>query len=913
MRTRLPLAARVILRLALPKGDREFVAGDLEEDYIQARSRGRLAGWRWLTRQILGAAGASVALRMGRTLRTAAHLPAHPGMRRKGDPALETLVRNIRYALRALRKQPGYTALVVLTLALGIGANTAIFSVVNAVLIRALPFPEPDRMVVVSETVALDPENQVSTAYVTYKDYRDESTTIEKMGAINFATVVLTGGDEALRLRARFTSPSYLELLGARAALGRVFDSQDDIAPGAHPVAIISHGLWERRFGSEPNVIGQGISLDNRPYTVVGVMSEDFRDLSNAQFAPDVWIPLMMAGHVQQAGWFENRLIRNFFLIGRLEEGESVERADQELQQIAANIAEQFPQSNKNFGATVQDLKENIFGNLQAPLLALLVGAGFLLVVACANVASLVLVRSANRRREIAMRLALGASRGRLVQLLTTEAVLLGLVGGAVGVGLSTVFLELFLDLNPVQLPTFTTIELDAPVLLFSFGMSVVAGLVFGLAPAVKSARTDLRAELSGTDPRSGGARSGRATRNALVVFEVATAVVLLVGSGLMIRSFQELRGTALGFRTEQVLTLRLNLSPQSYPEVDQIYAFIRTLNERVNALPGVQWAGTWGTGIPGQSGVMTTAIPEGKVVQSQLDADIARFHQVAPGVMEGMELQLLSGRFIDEHDRADSRPVIVISESLVDAFWPGENPLGRQIRNFLPPGADPADFPWYEVVGVVADANHAGRVSFGGLRTPYDMYYAHEHRPSRFNRGIALLVGTMGDPYDVLASARQAIAELDRDLPVFQVQTMQEVVRQEEQLSQFTASLMGTFGFLSLFLAALGIYGVLSQTVTQRAREIGLRLALGAKPSETVRWFVGQGMKLVLLGVTIGIASAFGLTRFVSSLLFGVQPTDIITMSSAVAVLLVVALLATYLPTRRALRVDPMLTLRAE
>jgi predicted permease len=531
-------------------------------------------------------------------------------------------------------------------------------------------------------------------------------------------------------------------------------------------------------------------------------------------------------------------------------------------------------------------------------------------VVACANVASLVLVRSSNRRREIALRLAVGASRGRLVQLLTTEAVLLGLVGGAVGVALSDTFLDTFLNLNPVQLPTFTTIGIDGSVLLFSFGMSVLAGLVFGLAPAVKSARADLRSELAGTDPRSGGARSGRSTRNALVVFEVATAVVLLVGSGLMIRSFQELRNTPMGFRTDRILTLRLNLSPQSYPEVDQIYAFIRNLNERVNALPGVVWAGTWGPGIPGQSGVMTTAIPEGKVVQSQLDADIARFHQVAPGSMKGVELQLLSGRFISKQDRADSRPVIVISESMAEAFWPGENPLGRRIRNFLPPGADPADFPFYEVVGVVADANHAGRVSFGGLRTPYDMYYAHEHRAPRFNRGISLLVGTPGDPNAVLASVRSAIAELDRDLPVFQVRTMKEVVRQEEQLSQFTASLMGTFGFLSLFLAALGIYGVLSQTVTLRAREIGLRLALGAKPGETVRWFVGQG---VLLGVTIGIASAFGLTRFVSSLLFGVHPTDMITMSSAVGVLLVVALFASYLPTRRALRVDPMLTLRGE
>ncbi len=641
-------------------------------------------------------------------------------------------------------------------------------------------------------------------------------------------------------------------------------------------------------------------------------MSEDFRDLSPVQFAAEVWIPSMMSGHSLRADWFDNRLIRSFFLLGRLKEGETVERADLELQQIAANIAEQNPQSNKNFGATVIDLKQIMFGNLETPLYALLVGAAFLLVVACANVAGLVLVRSANRRREITMRLALGASRGRLVGLLTTEAVLLGVMGGALGIALSTVFLDLFLNLNPVQLPAFTSIDLEAPVLLLSFGMSVVAGLVFGVAPAVKSARADLRTELSASDSRTGGDRSSHVTRNALVVFEVATAVVLLVGSGLMIRSFQELRGTAMGFRTERVLSLRLNLSAQQYPD-DRVYGFIRDLNERLNALPGVQWAGTWGPGVPGQARTMTTAITEGMVVQSQLDAELARFHHVSPGTLEGMELRLLSGRLINAQDRAESTPVVVISESMAEGLWPGESSLGRKIRNFLPPGADPANYPWYEVVGIVSDANHAGRVSFGNLTTTYDMYFSYEHRVPRGSRGFAVLVGTVGDPYDVLASVQGTIREMDSNLPVFLVRSMTDVVQREEQVSQFTASLMGTFGFLSLFLAALGIYGVLSQTVTQRTREIGLRLALGAKPGETVRWFVGNGMKMVLLGVTIGVVSAFALTRFVSSMLYGIQPTDTIAMSSAVGVLLVVALVASYLPTRRALRVDPMLTLRGD
>ena len=833
------------------------------------------------------------------------------GTRRKGDPALDMLLRNIRFSLRALRKQPGYTALVVFTLALGIGANTAIFSVVNAVLLRALPFPESDRMVVVSETIGLDPGSQIPTSYLTYKDYRDGNTTIEQMGAASFRTVVLTGDDEALRLQARFASPSYLELLGARPALGRLFDAQDDEAPDAHPVAIISHGLWSRRFGNDPTVIGRSLSLDSRPYMVVGVMAQDFRGLANAQFAADVWIPIMMMGHVLPAGWSDDRLVYSFFLLGRLKEGETVERADQELQQIAANIAEQNP-AKKNFGATVHDLKQEAFGNLETPLYALLVGAAFLLVVACANVAGLVLVRSANRRREITMRLALGASRSRLIGLLTTEAVLLGIMGGVIGVALSAVFLELFLELSPVQLPAFTSIDLDATVLLTSFGMSVVAGLAFGLAPAIKSARADLRTELSASDSHTGGDRSSHVTRNALVVFEVAMAVVLLVGSGLMIRSFQELHGTAMGFRTERVLSLRLNLSPLRYPETDQIYAFHRNLNERLNALPGAQWAGTWGPGTPGQ-GTMTTVVPEGKVVQSQLDAEFARFHHISPGTMEGMELRMLSGRFINARDRAESPPVVVVSESMAEGFWPGENPLGRKLREFVPPGADPAEYPWYEVVGVVSDAKQAGRVSFGNFTTTYDMYFSHEHRVPRGTSPFTVLVGTVGDPYDVLASVQGTIREMDSNLPVFQVQSMTEAVQQEERLSQFTASLMGTFGFLSLFLAALGIYGVLSQTVTQQTREIGLRLALGATPGETVRWFLGNGMKMVLLGVTIGIASAFGLTRFVSSMLYGIQPTDTIAMSSAVGVVLVVALLASYLPTRRALRVDPMLTLRAE
>lgn len=826
---------------------------------------------------------------------------------------LGIILKDVHHSARSLTKQPAFTSLVVLTLALGIGANTAVFSVVNAVMLRALPYPDADRLVSVWETVGEDKQTPVATSYPTYVDWREQSQSFETMGvSTTFGTVILSGGEEALRLRANFVSPEYLDLLGARPEVGRLVQEGDNLVPDGHPIAVLSHGLWQRRFGGDPNVVGQSISLDRQNYMVVGVMDSDFHDIPSAQFNVDIWIPVMMASHIFPPDVLENRIIRGFVVLAKLRPGRGLEAVEQELDGIARNLAAAYPESNNRFGATATPLRTQLLGNLDDPLTALMVGAGFLLIVACTNVASLMLVRSATRRRELAVRSALGASVARQVQHLTTEAIVLGLLGGAVGVVMAFWFLDLLMGISTVQLPGFIEINLDSSVLLFSFVTALAAGVAFGLLPALRSARADVRGELSGTGQRSGGDLAGKTARNLLVVFEVATAMILLVGSGLLVRSFQELRNAEMGFRTDNLLTLQITLPTQRYQERSAVFGFLRELVERVEARPGVEFASIWGPGIPGQAGWHTTVIPEGKVVQSQLDADLARFHQVSPGAIEKMGIRTLAGRTISEADRTDALPVAVVSESLARTLWPDRDAIGMRIRHFIPPGADEETYPWFTVVGVVADANHGGRIQFGGLATSHDMYFSHSQRFRRI-RPVALLVGTRMDPGEVASTVRAVIQDLDAELPIFNLRTMREVVHQEERLSQFTASLMGTFGSLSLFLAALGIYGLLSQSVTLRSREIALRFALGSQPATTVKLFVSQGMRLVLVGVGIGLVGAIGLTRFVSSLLFGVGHIDPTTLAATTVVLLLVALIACYLPTRRALRVDPVVTLRAE
>lgn len=902
-----PLFWRTLLRWVLRGPEGEFVLGDIEEDYRAMLERhGPRAAGRWYRRQALGSAWAWI------TRKTASRVAAS-SQANKGGVGMETTLRDVRYAMRSLVKRPGFTALVVVTLALGVGANTAIFSVVEAVMLRALPFPESDRLVDIAESVGADQASRIPTSALNYRDWKEGTTAFDRMALSSpYQSLTYTDGDEAQRLRANFSSSEYLEMLGAKVQLGRLLLADEDGDPGDHPVVVLSDGTWQRLFGGDPGVIGRSVTLSGVLYTVVGVLDPTFEDVNAGAVPTDIFVPASMIGQVTSAEAWNHRAARNFRVIGRLAPGRTLEQARPEIEAVMKGMQEQDPQTLGDSGVLLTPLRDQVLGRLDAPLLALLTGAVFLLLVGCINVASLMLVRGAARAREVAVRLALGAGRGRLIRQLTTEALLLALAGGAAGVVLAYATLGFLLDLSGNNLPAWVTVSIDPTVLAASILLSLVTGLAFGLVPAVRNTRSDLRGALTRGDARSGGGRTERG-RNALVVVEVASAMILMVGSGLMIRSFDELSGTPMGFRTDHVLTAYYQLPTSAYGDPEQVRTFDQGLLERVRALPGVEFAHLWGPGAPGEAGSYTTILPVGKVVRSQLEADLTRIHNVSPGAMQAMGLQLLRGRFIDADDRMGSTQAVVISEGLAETLFPGEDAVGKQVNSFIPPGYDPTVFPPWEVVGVVANANMGGRQTRGAFAVDHDAYYNVDQKGTRGTLFSSILIGTVGDPVDLTPALRQALHESDPDVPLLNPRAMDVVVGEELVVSRFVAVLLGIFGTLSLFLAALGIYGVLSQTVSARSREIGLRVALGAQDGNTIRLFVGQGLRLTLLGVVLGLTASLGLTRFVSSLLYGVAPNDPLTMAGTSGILLGVALLAAWLPTRRALRVDPAVALRAD
>ena len=902
-----PLLARLVLRTLVRGPDAEFVLGDIEEDWARIAERsGRRAAARWYRRQVVGTVWAWV-------WRGTA-VPRRDGeARHTGGAGMETTLRDVRYAIRSLRKKPGFSALVVATLALGIGANTAIFSVVQAVILRAIPYPDAERLVDVAETVGGDRSSRIPTSAATWRDWKAGTSSFDRMLlTAPYQTLVFTGGDEAVRLRADFASAGYLELLGAHFLMGRDILPEEDQAPGEHPVAVLSRGAWERLFGADPHVVGRTAALSGTTYTVVGVVDGSFEDVNAGAVPTDVFVPATMIVQINGPQAWDRRASRTFQVVGRLAEGRTIEQARAEIEAVMRGLQQQDAGTLGDSGVMLTPLREQLLGSLDAPLLALLTGAVFLLLVGCINVASLMLVRGAARAREMAVRLALGAARGRLVRQLTTEALLLALLGGSLGIGLARGALGFLLDLSGGNLPPWVHVRLDPTVLGASVLLVLATGLAFGLLPALRSTRSDLRTALTRGDARTGGGPSANG-RNALVVLEVASAMILMVGSGLMIRSFQELAGTDMGFRTDHVLTAFVSLPTLGYETGESVQAFDEGLLERLRATPGVTFAHVWGPGIPGAAGAYTTILPVGREVRSQLDADLMRLHNVSPGALEDMGLHLLEGRTLTPDDREGTTRAIVISEGLAKTLFPDEDPVGKMVNNFIPPGFDPAAFRPWEVVGVVANAAMGGRQTRGAFAVDHDGYFSYAQKGVQGTRQTTVLIGTVGDPADMTGALRSALHEVDPDVPLFLPSPLTEVLGQELIVSRFVAVLLGIFGALSLFFAALGIYGVLSQTVAARSREIGLRVALGAQRGNTVRLFVGHGLRLTLLGVGSGLLASLWLTRFVRGMLYGVAPHDAITLAGTALVLVLVALLAAWLPTRRALRVDPVVALKAD
>ena len=823
---------------------------------------------------------------------------------------METLIHDLRFGLRLLLKNPGFSTVAILALALGIGANTAIFGVVDAVIFRPLPFDHPDRLVAIWERDFEKGRDHDSVMAANFLDWKNRTTVFDSMSAHAGGSVNLTGLAEPERIRAARVSASVFSVLGARPVAGRLFLPDED-QPGHQRVVIISGRLWKSRFGADPEVVGRSITLNNQDYEVVGVMSPEFALPLNED--SEIWTPLVFTP--------EELTLRNSHylkVMGRLKPGASIELANADLTGIAAQLEQEYPQSNKGSGAAVFSLHTEIVGDVKTPLLIFFGAVAFILLIACANVANLMLSRASARQREIAVRVALGASRGRLVRQMLAESMVLALIGGAVGLLLALWGIEsISLAAKQMSTPRAQSIGLDARVLLFTFGASVLTGLIFGSLPALQASKPDLNDALK-EGGRSAGSRRRNRTRNLLVVAETALAFVLLAGAGLLINSFLKLRAVEPGLRPDNVLTMNISLPRQKYVQPEQVISFHRELLERVAAVPGVERCGTV-TALP--YGGSTNSF--GYTVESPVSGDqaVSIISQLASAdFFRSIGIPIVNGREFNQLDVDGAPAVVIVSDSLAKRYWPNQDPLGRRIKW----GNKEFGSPWMTVVGVVGDVRQRGLETEPRPTLYVPNLQLGEPIKTRVGvtlrelmatdaRSIELVARTTPGVTGIVNAVREAVWAVDPNQPVTRVKTMEQVLADTMVVQRFSTWLLGVFAGIALVLAAAGIYGVISYSVSQRTHEIGIRMALGAEQRDVLKLVLGQGMIPALIGLAIGVVGAVGLTRLMATLLFNVSPTDPITFGVIGVLLVIVAVAACYLPARRAARVDPMEALRCE
>jgi putative ABC transport system permease protein len=834
-----------------------------------------------------------------------------------GGMRMESLLQDLRYGIRMLGKNPGFTLIAALTLALGIGANTAIFSVVDATVLRPLPYPESERLVMLWSTSKTPGGGRYGSSVPDYREWREQNQVFEGLGAFWYGDFNLTGDNQnAERVQGAFVTANFFSVLGVAPALGRGFQSADEQF-GQHQVVLLSYELWQRRYGGDPQLVGRVIKLGGVTHTVIGVMPRGMAFLDNAP-RPELWTPLSFA-----AG--DNMATRNNYylrLIGRLRPGVSIEQAQSDVNAIAERMKAEFGE----VGGAVVSLREQIIGDVRRALLVLLGAVAFVLLVACVNVANLLLARAAAREREFAVRSALGAGRARIIRQLLIESIPLGLLGGGTGLLLAYWGLELMRSLLPASLPRHNTISIDGRVLGFTLLASVLTVMVFGLLPAFQTARDGVREALNeGGRGGTAGRRRSR-LRDALVVMEMALALVLLVGAGLMLRSFARLQQVDTGFSATNVLTMRIPLPEAKYPIPRGPNApppaglhFFRQLLERVKSLPGVESAGVT-TMLPlgAGSGLGKRFSVEGHPLPSSLDqVQRVQLAAVSPEYFNTLGITVRRGRGFTTYDRAEAQQVAVINETLARRSFPNEDPLGKTIwlgppESLLPPERIRPGYRFVRrtIVGVIADVKSGALDTAAGS----EVYLPLEQHGDDIWYNAMMLAVRSPLPTDALTAAiREQVRALDRDQPITGIATMEERFSRRLSEPRFSTLLLGLFAGIAMLLAAIGIYGVMSYAVTQRLHEIGIRMALGAGRRDVLRLIIGQGMKRALLGVGIGLAGALGLTRLMQQLLFGVSATDPLTFAGVALLLMLAALLACWLPARRATKVDPLTALRHE
>ncbi len=810
---------------------------------------------------------------------------------------METIIKDIRYGVRGLLKRPGFTVIALVTLALGIGANTAIFSVVNAVLLRPLQFRDPDQIVVVWEeaTFAGFPTNTPAPA--NFVDWKNQNQSFSDMAAAASTSFNLTGDGEPERVEANSVTANFFPLFGVQPLLGRGFVPDED-RPGGNKVAVLSHSLWQSRYGANAGIINKEILLNGEKHTVVGVMPAGFQFLEK-----DVrlWVP--MAWPQEELA---NRGGHYLQVVARLKPGVVLSQAQADMNGVMRRIAVDNPGETfeGKLGAVVMPLRDQLVGDARGSLTVLLVAVAFVLLIACANVAGLLLARAVSRRREIALRMALGARRARVIRQLLTESLLLAAVAGVLGSVLAYASFTFLQGLIPEQMAVATSLKLDTRILVFTLGISIITGVIFGLVPALQAAKFDLNEALKQSSTRA--TASGR-LRSTLIVFEVALSVVLLVGAGLLIQTLFQLFRQYSVLEPEKVLTLRTILPREKYKEPQLRDNFYQQVLQRIEHLPGVASAG-YSTSVPlSWKGGTSGFYPEGTKTPIPGMSYDANHRQVSTDYLKTMNIPLRQGRYFDKRDNAQSMPVAVINETMARQYWPGESALGRRFKVGDP---DDPERPWTEIVGIVGDVRQMG-IDEPVKAEMYLPYQQINHNPWFIPRDLA--IRTTGDTSNLVGSVRQIIREVDPDQPISNVATMEELLGTETAQRRMGMIMLVGFALLALLLASLGIYGVLAYFVTQHTNEIGVRQALGATPRDILFMVLKKGMGLTLVGVVIGLASAFALTRLMSSLLFGVKASDPLTFVTVPVLLVLVALLACYIPARRATKVDPLVALRYE